>query len=1064
MEKKDRGYKPTGLARWTQFFLDRYRVTILLIIAIVIAGVLGVQNVPKQDFPDIPANFVLTKAIYPGASASDIEQEIIIPAENKLSEIEGIKKVRSTIGNNFGSIFIELDDFREVEKKATEINDAVKELSIPSDAEINAELLNVTGPTVAYAMVSDEKSVNELLELTPPVVTYLEGSSDEIKEVQVVPADELRVEVVLKADELQKNQLTKEIVVESLKGATTLLPGGFVKTDSGTEKPITLNSATTSLDDVKNLRIGSVKLGDIAEINRAPKDKDTYAIAGYVNENGDPESHEAVYLMAVKKGDGDVTRISDSLATAVSEAKDKGVIPNDVRLEKVFDTSPYVRNMISDLAENGGFGLILILIVLLFFINLRAGVVVALIIPLAFLTTWAVLPLLGFSLNILTLFAMILALGILVDNAIVIVEGIMANLEIGMKRRDATLKAVKDFGPAITAATVTTVIVLIPYAFIGGIVGEFFKYIPFTLVIMLFASYFLAITITPLFGKWILRETTLVEKREKKLKTWQKALVIPLVVYYAQLSIDCVVAAYSNMMKAILTKARWMIVVVILTVAGIALSFGYFLPQLQFVQFPENDGEQLAVSANFPAGTSQEDKNELYRKIADKILEIPHFENFFFYQSQFMVVVTEPTERDYGITVADIVADLDERLVDIRNEYSDTIINTTEQSYGPPGAEYNIEVELKSADSEALANATGDLEKFVNDKGGIDKIANGPRDLLVPVVEISFDKDKLSDVGISPMMTSMIVNSVFGSTDAGKVIIRDDGVLDEISVFYEDEAKQSVDDVKDILIPSESGLPVELGSIAEVKEVDRLDSITRLDGKKAASLKVKLDDPDRAGEIEQSIKAYFTEDKLNEFGLVENDVVYGGEFASITESSSNLQIVFVIAIILVYLVLVYQFNSFGQPFLILLTVPLALIGVFPGLSIMGLTLDMVSGLGIIALVGIVVNDAIVFLDHLNRLRRENPDMPLSQALVVTGQSRFKPIFTTSITTIGVILPLTIIDPFWTGLGTAVVSGLIVSTVGTLIILPVASQIFARRKAKKNGTPWLKEVGGCGDEK
>ncbi|MFC1721542.1 efflux RND transporter permease subunit [Patescibacteria group bacterium] len=1046
------GTKPKGFARWTRFFIDKYRISILIIIAIVVAGIMGVQDIPKQDFPDVPSNMMLVTAVYPGASSSDIEQEVIVPLENKLSELESISTMRSNAANNFGTIFVEFEDFQQLDNRVAEAGDLAKEVALPSDAEVNVEQIDVTGPIVAYAMASEEKSIEELLELTPAVVTYLESSSDEIREVMVLPEAELQVEITLDSKKLAKAQLTKDTVVEAVKAATTTLPGGFISTEDGLEKPIAINSTVTSLTDVRNIAIGSIELDDIADIKRVPADDESYTIAGYINDDGEAKSVESVYLMVSKKGDGDVLRVSDAVAAAVGEIHEEGIVPEDVTLEKAFDTSPYVRNMIRDLTENGLLGLVVILIVLLLFVNLRAGLVVALIIPLVFLITWFILPLIGYTLSILTLFAMILALGILVDNAIVIAEGTMANLERGMKKRFAALKAVKDFGPAIATATVTTILVLIPYAMMGGIMGEFFKYIPVTLIIMLVASFLLAISITPLFAKWLLRETTAEEKRKRKLKNWQKVLLFPALVFYAQRAIDCIVIRYRSMMQKLLAKKKWIALTVTLTIILLAVSFGYFLPKLEFTQFPENDGEQLAVSVEFPVGTPYEEKRDIYSQIGDEILTIPYFETFFFFEGQFMVFVTEPADRDDDVTVNDIVSDLDGKLEDLRTD--DLLIVANSQSYGPPSQDFDVIVEFTSTDSDASEKAVDDLEDFVKDKEHIDQISNGPRDLLVPAVEVEFDEDELARLAGSPMLSSVIINSVFSETDAGKVVIREDEVSDKVIVVFDEDAQSSVEDLEDVLIASPiGGQPFKLSDVADVKEKEKLESISRLDGQRVSAFKVKMTEDGDAAVLEQEIEDYLTADKLDEFGLEPTDALYGGEFAAMMETSSNLQIVFLIAVILVYIVLVYQFNSYGQPFFILFTVPLAMIGVFPGLYLVDSTLDMVSGLGVIALVGIVVNDAIVFIDYFNRTRRENPRMPLSQALVTTGQARFKPIFTTSITTIGGILPLTLNDPFWTGLGTSIISGLVFSTIGTLIVVPTVIYMFSRKPNK--GKEWIK---------
>lgn len=240
---------------------------------------------------------------------------------------------------------------------------------------------------------------------------------------------------------------------------------------------------------------------------------------------------------------------------------------------------------------------------------------------------------------------------------------------------------------------------------------------------------------------------------------------------------------------------------------------------------------------------------------------------------------------------------------------------------------------------------------------------------------------------------------------------------------------------------------MKLSDVSDITQVEKPNSIKRLENKRVATVSVELKENADQAALDAEIKDYLTEDKLVALGLEKDGVTYGGEFSAFESDYSSLQIVFLLAMLAVYLILVYQFNSYFQPALIMFAVPLALIGVFPGLLLIGSSLNMISGLGVIALVGIVVNDAIVFISTFNRYKEEHPDDNMYQRLVRTGYTRFKPIFSTSITTIGGILPLTLTDPFWTGLGTSVISGLIFSTIGTLIAIPVLYSIFCSVRYK-----------------
>ncbi len=1041
-------FKPSGFSNWAKFFIDKYKITILLLIAVIVAGIMGVRDIPKQDFPDIPANMLIATAVYPGANAEDIEREVIIPLENRISEVEGIKTLRSSASNNFGSIFIELSDFKDLDKKVSEVQDQTSKVVLPDDVDVAVTQIDITGPTLAYAVTSDNFSQTELLEKTPAIVSYLETTSSEIKSVDVVPSAEMEIQVILDYAKLNSLGLSKDAVVSVLKGVTSSLPGGFVTSEDGKEKAIVIESEIGSIEDIKNISFGPMKLGDFAEVKRAPSEEG-FTLAGFIDENGDAVTKESLYILVTKKGDGDVLRVSDSVKEAVEKIYDKKVITEDIDFNLVYDTSPYVRSLIKDLSDNGLVGLVIILVVLLFFVSLRAGILVSIILPISFLITWFVMPLIGYTLNILTLFAMILSLGMLVDNAIVISSGMLDNLKRGMDKKTAALKSVKDYAPAILSATVTTIIALIPYTMMGGIMGEFFKYIPIILIIMLVASYFLAISITPLFGQWILGSG---ERKEKKFKKIEKILFVPVFAFYAQKGIDKLVDKYYSAIRKVFSKKKNLVLTIVIPVVLLVVSFGYFLPKLPFSQFPTSDAEQLNVSVKFPTGTPLSEKKELYNEIGEKIVAIPHFESFFFWEGSFMVFIEEPKDRDSDLTAQDISDMLDDELEKFRID--ERVIAVSPQSYGPPSSEFDVVVEFASSDTEKTAKLVDDIENFVKDKDGIERISNGPKDLMLSAVSVDFDSTKLAQLQSNVLFGSMSINSVFSESEAGKVVVRDDGVSDKLVVKYNQEAREDLDDLKNVSLSSSSGVSsANIGSVAAVKEVEKLNSISRLGKERISAISIKMDKDGDGPALETEIKNYLSEDKLNEFGLELKDVKYGGEYASVMESSSNLQVVFTIALILVYLVLVYQFNSYGQPFVIMLTIPFGLIGVFPSLFAVGSTLDMVSGLGVIALVGIVVNNAIVYIDSFNKIRKLNPEFSLAQSLSETGRSRLKPILSTTLTTIVGIIPLAIYDPFWTGLGTALISGLIFSSLGTLFVIPALIYAFSRKKNRGLDKKW-----------
>ncbi|MFH0852824.1 MAG: efflux RND transporter permease subunit [bacterium] len=1041
----------TLLSKWSKFFMDRYRVTILIIIAILLGGFWGISNNQRQDFPAIPTNFIFVQAIYPGASSADVEREVVIPIEQAVNGIDGVGSIRSTAANNYAFLSIEMESVPKTLKAASEINEEITKTTLPDGVEADVQILEPVGPAVAYGLIgANGETTNDLLALVDKIKPRLESASNEIDYIEVVPENEFQVVIKLDGAKLAQVGLSFDIVKQTIQSQITSLPGGQVETADGKRQQINIQAPSQSLDKLKSIAFGPVTLNDLAEITRQPKDDESIHYGGFVKD-GEAFSREAVYLMAYKKDDGDIIRIVDATDQAIEEIKADGLLPEGVDIVSLYDSSPYIEDQISSLVQNGYIGLILILIVLLFFINFRTSLVVALIIPLAFLVTLFILYIIGFSLNILTLFALILTLGILIDNAIVIAEGIVHEIDHGAKRYQAALTAIKKFGPAVTAATITTVIVFIPFASIGGIMGEFLKYIPYTIMIMLVVSYFLAITITPLFGRLIMREETKEQRAQKKLRSWEKALVLPAIVHYGQNSLNWIRSKYGKFMNSVINsgwKKLWVLIVVTLL---LATSFSVFAPMLKFEQFPTNDGANIQVDLDFPTGTPFAVKKDVFVRVQNEALTLPYFQNFYVFGNQIYLTFVEPADRTDDTKIFDIEDEYKQRVAKVKEEIDPEIgIKIQAASYGPPESSSDIVVEFVSTDSEVLKKSADDLIAFLNDQENILEIENGLEELSQPSVRVALDQDKIQAGGVNSLAAAGTVNAVFAEQKIGSFVTREDGVSDELSLAFSDASTDSVDDLRGLIVPTLTGRTVQLSDIANVEEVELLIEVSRLNSKRVATVNVKLseDAPDTArAELDTAVKDYLNEDKLKELGLQSDGVVYGGLYASFQDDYSNLQIVFLLALIFVYLVLVNQFNSFMQPALILFTVPLAMIGVFPGLKIVGSSLNMISGLGVIALVGVVVNDAIVFIDSLNRYRRELPEATWREVIVRTGHSRFKPIFSTSITTIGGILPLTIIDPFWRGLGTAIISGLVFSTIGTLIAIPTLYAIFKRDKKK-----------------
>ncbi|MBU1149108.1 efflux RND transporter permease subunit, partial [Patescibacteria group bacterium] len=664
-------------AKWSRFFISRYKITIILLIALIGLGFYATINNQRQDFPEISINYIFVSAVYPGATPETVNSDVITPIYNAIKSNEHVVDVRATAMPNAGFLVTEVDifDTNSINETISNYKEKIDGLALPDDVSTQVMTETAAGPSVAYALKSDTLSYAEVIEATPAVKEYLEQSSDNIKEVRIAPNAAFEVRVELDSVKLGQARLDINTVKSAIQGNLTVLPGGSISDpDTNTDLQINIIKPAESVDDIANIVLpGGLKLSDVAEVVRIPSAKEVFSIAGYLNEEGEAEySDEVVYLMAYKASDGDVLEMKQDLDEAISQIYDHGIIESELEVNLSYDTSVSVKQQIDSLVRGGLWGLLAIIVVFAFFIDFRVGLVVGLIIPFAFLITLFILFQIGYSLNILTLYAMILTLGILVDNAIVIAEGVVHRLhKFGENKLKASLLAIRDLGPAITAATLTTVVVFIPFAQMGGIMGEFMKYIPYTIIIMLFVSYFLALTITPLLCKWILKKETEEERSSRRLKPWHKFLVIPVIVYYGQHFIDWVVAAYGQMMTKIHDRLWRKITILIVTVVLIGGSLSILgLGKIPGSQFPIADTSIIQIGLDTPAGTPFETKKELLTDLVKEGVQIPYFEGSFIWEGSISLVITDPGMRskDRDTTAYTIADDLDQTIQYIRDK------------------------------------------------------------------------------------------------------------------------------------------------------------------------------------------------------------------------------------------------------------------------------------------------------------------------------------------------------------------------------------------------------------
>ena len=1037
------------VARWSRLFIKNSKITSLIVIAILLGGLFSVLTINREGFTEVNIPITIINTQIPGATSSDVEKKVTLEIEEAVSGIDKVESVESVSSNSFSSVVVEFDFNVDLDKKVQEVKSAISSAELPEQAESPKVNQIAAGSTsMLINVIGDYKpaKLKELAEETEKHVRDIDG----VSEINIHGGSARDVKIIVDLDKLNKKGILFSDIKEAIAAKNISMPGGTLNSE-GQELGIEVSHELNDIDEIKDIIVGqeggqsnlqslggaaalaqaakpkSVKLGDVAKVEKGQEDEELIQRSGYV-QGGKSISDGSVTIEVRKKSTADTTVLSDKLRDLLVELDEKDTIADDVRFEVVFDGADMVNRELEDLGRSGWQGLLVILLTLMIFISWRASLLISFVIPLVLLSVLLVFKLIGFTLNIITVFALILTFGIVVDNAIVVVESIQHHLNLGRKRFEASITALSEVGTALFTATLTTIIVFVPMIFIGGVMGEFIKYIPYTVITAIASSFFIAVTIIPLVaGRFVRASASAKVKgdrvlKEHEIKHWK------------------IIDIYGNFMKKALSKNSWMLVIIF--VAVVLLGFSLSIPitgKIKSSTFPPQDSEYITASIDFPRGTPFAKRDKITRDVEEHIKATDGFMNYSFFNPNSLLMggrnqtlyIGLGDPRNRTITSFDVADNLREKFKDVEGAN----IRIKQQSAGPPESDFPILFQVNGDNLKDLKNAAKEAGDYLKELDDVRLVNDGVEGETEPQIKVQLDKKKMKDENVVPVMAAAVVRNIFAMESVAKIRPEDTGETINLNLLTEKKFRDSNKDLEKTKVPKADGSTIELKKIAKITEVNELASINKYDGKRYIKVQAELKEGTEAASVEKKIKNFLSDDKLEDLGLEKDAVSFRGEVMANAEALDKIFIMLLLALIFVYIILVAQFNSFFQPLIIVMAVPLALIGVFPALLITGNVLSFLANVGVVALVGIVVNDAIVFIDYANQLYSRDNDFV--QALITAGQVRFKPILSTSITTIGGVLPLALVSDFWGPIGMAIIGGLAFSTIGTLVVIPAA---------------------------
>ncbi|MCB0209769.1 MAG: efflux RND transporter permease subunit [Anaerolineae bacterium] len=1044
----------------TRLAITRPLTMLMIIVAMIIMGVQGYNRLKLDSFPKVDFPFVSITVVYPGASPEDVEDLILEPIEDAVATISGIDELNSTATDGFGSItiaFIEgvdgdqaaIDVERQVSSVRGQLPDAADDPTIIK-ADINATpilFMSLSGPQkqdVLFDLADNE--IRTQLQTVPGVAS-----------VSISGGREREVQVLVDPAKLAAFGIPMSDVQRKLSENNVTAPAGSI--DEGRQK-IAVRSVGefTSLDEIRNLVIrenegqghGRVFLSDIADVEIGLEDRESI-----IRYNG----QEAVSISVVKSSDANTVEVVDEAIKAVDNINTE-LLPPGAALTIVQDNADFIRRSVDAVLEDLVLAIIITgLVILVFLHTIRSTFIVVLAIPTSIITTFLVMWMLGFSLNQLTLLALTLVIGILVDDSIVVIENIERHLEMGKPPKKAAIDGRTEIGLAAITITLVDVVVYIPVAFTSGLVGQFFYSYGVTIAVAALISLFIAFTLTPMLAALWSEDPTQEKVEPRGLRKWFGYLLWPVTkvwdsfLWVFEKGFDLLTAAYTATLRFFLLNFATQLLAVLLAIGSLAA--GFYLVVGGFVGtefFPQQDDGQIRISVEMPAGTNLDATDRAARQVEEYVINgVPETSGIL------TVVGTSGGGGGFGgasrsanaATINLVLVDkLDrdrstEQVIDemrpLLQSIPEATVSVTLNSGPGGGGASPIQFQLSGSEPNKLIDLANEVEAVMRSVPGTTDIKNTDA-ARSPETQLVIDRQQAVDLGLSPATIGTVLRTALSGSQAGSYAPPGQTEID-ILLRTAESSRQDVTQLLQMPIEYVNGQPIILDRVVNLERTLAPARITRSDRQRVLTVGTGLTADRSAGDVTNDIEAAIQE-KVQfppgyNYKIIGTSEIQRESFAQLGNS-------ILLAIGLVYMLLVALFQSWLQPLAIMFSLPVALVGAFGGLWLTGNTLNLNSLLGIIVLIGVVTKNAILLVDFTNTLRAEE-GYPRKKALVEAGRLRLRAVLMTTLTLVFALLPLLL----GTGAGSesraplaaVVVGGITSSTVLTLILVPVVYNFF-----------------------
>ena len=1018
--------------------------TILVFVAVVIIGLFSLLKLPIDLYPDIDTNTIMVMTTYSGASSQDIEQNVTRPLENTLNSVEHLKHITSNSKENISIITLEFEYGYDIDVLTNSVRDKLDMVSsmLPDDAETPIIFKFSTDmiPVVLLSAQANE-SLPGLYKILDENVANTLARVDGVGTVSISGAPKREIHIYLDPARLEAYNLTAESVIQLVAAENKNVPGGTFDMGSDTYS-LRVQGEFKDPTEMRDLVVGSkdgavVRLSDVARIDDSVEERaqETY-------NNG----QRGAMIIVQKQSGANSVEISNKIKKILPDIQKK--LPSDVKLDYIVDTSDNIRNTIASLVETVEYALLFVVIVVFFFLGRwRATVIIALTIPISLIASFIYLLATGNTLNIVSLSALSISIGMVVDDAIVVLENVTTHIERGSDPKQAAVHGTNEVAISVIASTLTLIAVFFPLTLVTGMTGVLFRQLGWMVSIMMVISTAAALSLTPMLCSQLLRLQPVKGKLFTKL--------------YGPIErfLDKLDDGFYHLL-GLVVKHRW-----ITTVGALLIFFGS-MQLTKFIGsefFPTSDNSRLGITLELPVGSRVEIAKDLTERIyKDWTKKYPEIDKFNYTVGQAstdntwasmqsngshiisMNITLKPIkERTKSLTEVAALMREDLKKYPELDKYQ---VNVGGSRGGSMSGQSTIDYEIYGYDFEKTDSVAQRLKRILSSVKGTADIRIS-RDNYQPEYQVDFDRQKLAIYGLNlTTAANALRNRINGSTAS---YFREDGDEYDIKVMYDPDHRQSIEDIENILLFNAQGKGVRLKEVGTVVERFNPPTIERKDRERIITVSTVVQDRPMSDIIADAQPLI---DKMEvPSGVTIN---LSGSYEDQQDSFRDLAMLAVLIIILVYIVMASQFESFTYPGIIMTSIMFAFSGVVLILWITGTNLNVMSMIGGIMLIGIVVKNGIVLIDYIT-LNRER-GMSITKSVLHAGKSRMRPVLMTSLTTILGMVPMAVGTgegaEMWRPMGVAVIGGLTFSTILTLLFVPTLYTIFAfngvRRQRRK----------------